>query len=166
MKSHFPSQHLFLRFCFSQFHRTGHVTMEVLARYGFFFGCVIAATYAYGDSGTGTAQAVKAVYFQTNNQYHNTIVALAVAPNGTLGSRSSLASTGGKGGAGITAATNSVDLGPDQLFSQGSVTVGDQVRQNIEYYMFSGLLCMVYQIKVLLSCSISLLVVVCRKCRW
>ena len=123
--------------------------MAILAPYGFLFGCVIAAAYGYGDSETDdVAQAAKAVYFQTNNQYQNTIIALAVAPNGTLGSRSSSASTGGKGGAGITAATNAVDLGPDQLFSQGSVAVGDQVRQNIEYYMFSELFCMPYQIKV------------------
>ncbi|KAJ3316684.1 hypothetical protein HDV06_002989 [Boothiomyces sp. JEL0866] len=68
-----------------------------------------------------------ATYFMTNDPAGNNIVVSAIGQDGKL-SIVNTVSTGGKGGNGI--ADNS-DKGPDSLFSQDSVVVGDNFLFNV-----------------------------------
>jgi hypothetical protein len=76
-----------------------------------------------GQAQVSTAQAV---YFMTNDPTDNAIIPISVTADGSLSAAGNPVSTGGKGGAGIVAATGK-DSGPDALFSQDAVRVGDNV---------------------------------------
>jgi len=67
----------------------------------------------------------RAVYFMTNKA-ENAIVALHVAPNGTIASVGSVANTDGMGG-NLVSPTDLTPNGPDALGSQGSVQVSGNV---------------------------------------
>lgn len=77
------------------------------------------------SSGNGHASTTtgKALYFSTNDATANSIVALPIFSDGSLGDGVAV-STGGKGMAGMNAMGVA---GPDPLFSQSAVTVGDDV---------------------------------------
>jgi hypothetical protein len=68
----------------------------------------------------------QAVYLMTNDPADNAIIPISVAADGSLSAASDPISTGGKGSAGIVAATGNAS-GPDALFSQDAIRVGDNV---------------------------------------
>ena len=80
-----------------------------------------------------TASMPKAVFFMTN-ALNNSIVALPVGANGTLGA-GSLTSTGGAGGAEVDPKTGLPTI-PDALASQGAVRVAGNVSHLISLYVF------------------------------
>ena len=80
-----------------------------------------------------TALMPKAVFFMTNVA-NNSIVALPVGANGTLGA-GSLTPTGGAGGAEVDPLTGLPTI-PDALASQGAVRVAGNVTHLVSLYVF------------------------------